>query len=44
MTINVNANGVEVAKRALKLGSAKLPIPCRIVIEKAQAEEVKIVG
>jgi len=43
MTINVNENGVEVAKRALKLGSAKLPIPCRIVIEKVQTEEAKIV-
>jgi large subunit ribosomal protein L10e len=43
ITINVNANGVEVAKKALKLGSTKLPIPCRIVIEKVQAEEVKTV-
>jgi len=43
ITVNVNANGVEVAKRALKLGSAKLPIPCRIVIEKVQMEEVEIV-
>jgi large subunit ribosomal protein L10e len=41
--VNVNENGVEVAKRALKLGSAKLPIPCRIVVEKVQMEEAKIV-
>jgi large subunit ribosomal protein L10e len=43
IAINVNANGVEAAKRALKLGSAKLPIPCRITIEKVQMEEVKTV-
>ena len=41
--VNVNENGVEVAKRALKLGSTKLPIPCRIVIEKVQTKEAKIV-
>jgi large subunit ribosomal protein L10e len=40
ITINVNANAVEVAKRALKLGSAKLPIPCRITLEKTQTKEV----
>jgi large subunit ribosomal protein L10e len=43
ITINVNANAVEVAKRALKLGSAKLPIPCRITVEKMQIEEAKAV-
>jgi large subunit ribosomal protein L10e len=43
ISVNVNADGVEVAKRALKLGSAKLPIPCRIIIEKAQTEEAEIV-
>jgi len=32
--INVNENGVEVAKEALKRGEAKLPMPCRIHIEK----------
>jgi len=42
MTVRVNANGVEVAKEALKRGAAKLPIPCRIVIEKVgKVEEVK---
>jgi large subunit ribosomal protein L10e len=41
--VNVNENGVEVAKRALKLGSTKLPIPCRIIVEKVQTEEVKAV-
>jgi len=39
----VNANGVEIAKRALKLGSTKLPIPCRIIVEKVQTEEVKAI-
>jgi len=41
ITVRVNANGVEVAKESLRRGGAKLPIPCRIVIEKVQAEEVK---
>ena len=43
ITVNVNADDVEVAKEALKRGSAKLPIPCRIVIEKREKEEVKAV-
>jgi large subunit ribosomal protein L10e len=42
--INVNKEGVEVAKEALKRGSAKLPIPCRITVEKLQREEAKTVG
>jgi large subunit ribosomal protein L10e len=33
--VGVNENGIEVAKVALKRGQAKLPIPCRIVVEKA---------
>jgi large subunit ribosomal protein L10e len=42
MTVNVNEDGVQAAKEALKRGGAKLPIPCRIIIEKVQAaEEVK---
>ena len=41
--VNVNTDGVEAAKEALKRGSAKLPIPCRTTIEKMQTEEVKIV-
>jgi large subunit ribosomal protein L10e len=32
--IGVNESAVEVAKEALKLGKDKLPIPCRILIEK----------
>jgi len=32
--VGVNENAIEVAKEALKLGQDKLPIPCRIVIEK----------
>jgi len=43
ITINVNADGVEVAKEALRLGGAKLPIPCRVIVEKIQAEEAKAV-
>lgn len=41
ITVRVNANGVEVAKESLRRGGAKLPIPCRIVVEKVQTEEVK---
>ncbi|MGQ9551229.1 MAG: 50S ribosomal protein L16 [Candidatus Bathycorpusculaceae bacterium] len=41
ITVKVNANGVEVARESLKRGSAKLPVPCRIVIEKIESEEVK---
>jgi large subunit ribosomal protein L10e len=43
ITVNVNAEGVEVAKEALKRGSAKLPIPCKIVVEKTLKEEAKSV-
>ncbi len=32
--INVNEDGLETAKEALKRGEDKLPIPCRTVIEK----------
>lgn len=42
--INVNKEGVEAAKTALKRGAAKLPIPCRIVVEKVLEEEAKTVG
>jgi large subunit ribosomal protein L10e len=34
LVVNVNENGIEVAKEALKRGGAKLPMPCRIFIEK----------
>ena len=34
ITVNVNENGIKVAKEALKRGEAKLPVPCRIIIEK----------
>ena len=43
ITIHVNKEGVEAAKEALKRGSAKLPIPCRITVEKIQNEEAKAV-
>jgi large subunit ribosomal protein L10e len=41
IAVNVNADGVEFAKEALKRGSAKLPITSRVIIEKVQKEEVK---
>jgi len=34
ITIDVNEDGLEVAKESLKLGEAKLPINCRIAVEK----------
>ena len=34
IVIGVKEDAVEIAKQALKLGQAKLPMPCRIVIEK----------
>jgi large subunit ribosomal protein L10e len=37
ITVRVKANGVETAKESLKRGSAKLPIPCRIVIGKVES-------
>ena len=43
ITVEVDADNLEVAKEALRRGKAKLPIPCRIVIEKIiqEKEEVK---
>ncbi len=32
--VNVNEDGLEVAKEALRRGGAKLPMPCRITVEK----------
>jgi large subunit ribosomal protein L10e len=32
--VNVNEDGLEVAKEALKRGGAKLPMPCRLSVEK----------
>ncbi len=40
MTVKVKANAVETAKESLKRGSAKLPIPCKITIEKIQSPDV----
>lgn len=41
ISICVNKEGVEAAKEGLKRGSAKLPIPGRIVVEKVEVEEAK---
>lgn len=41
IAVSVNEDGLEAAKEALKRGSAKLPIPCRITIEKIEKEEAK---
>jgi len=48
ITVRVNADSIELAKESLKNGGAKLPIPCRVVIEKLQpntpSEQVKQVA
>jgi large subunit ribosomal protein L10e len=36
ITVRVKANAIETAKLSLKRGMAKLPTPCRIVIEKLE--------
>lgn len=41
IAVSVDEDGVEAAKEALKRGSAKLPIPCRITVEKVEKEEAK---
>ncbi len=39
ITVKVKANAVETAKESLKRGSAKLPIPCRVVVAKLESPE-----
>lgn len=43
ISVFVNHDAVELMRECLKRGSAKLPMPCRIVIEKVKLEEAKIV-
>ena len=40
ITVRVRASALETAKEYLKRGSAKLPIPCRIIVEKIQSPDV----
>jgi len=40
MIVRVKASALETAKESLKRGSAKLPIPCRITVEKIQSPDV----
>ena len=40
ITVRVKASAAETAKLSLKRGSAKLPIPCRVVIEKIQSSDI----
>jgi large subunit ribosomal protein L10e len=37
ITVKVKASGLETAKESLKRGAAKLPIPCKVVVEKIQS-------
>ena len=39
MTVRVKSSAAETAKESLKRGGAKLPIPCRVVVEKIQSSE-----
>ena len=39
ITVKVKANAVDTAKESLKRGSAKLPIPCKITVEKIQSPD-----
>jgi large subunit ribosomal protein L10e len=43
IAVGVDAGGVETAKIALKRGSAKLPIPCRIIVEKRESAEANLI-
>lgn len=43
ISVYVNHDSVELMKECLKRGSAKLPMPCKIVIEKVKLEEAKTV-
>ena len=38
ISVHVNADAVELARQSLKRGAAKLPMPCRIVVEKTKPE------
>ncbi len=40
ITVKVKATAVDTAKESLKRGSAKLPIPCKIIVEKIQSPDV----
>jgi large subunit ribosomal protein L10e len=40
MTVRVKESAMGTAKESLQRGAAKLPIPCRVVIEKIQSPEV----
>jgi large subunit ribosomal protein L10e len=40
ITAKVKANAVETAKESLKRGSAKLPIPCKIIVEKIKSPDL----
>ena len=37
ITVRVKASAAEIAKESLKRGSAKLPIPCKVVVSKIEA-------
>jgi len=40
ITVKVKAAAIDTAKESLKRGSAKLPIPCKITVEKMESPDV----
>lgn len=38
IVVGIDQDSVETAKRALELGKAKLPMPCRVIVEKNEEE------
>ena len=40
ITVKVKAAAIDTAKESLKRGSAKLPIPCKITVEKTESPDV----
>ncbi len=39
ITVKVRANALETAKESLKRGSAKLPIPCKVIVTKIESPD-----
>jgi large subunit ribosomal protein L10e len=42
ITVKVKANAVETAKASLKRGSSKLPVACKIIVEKIQSPDATV--
>ncbi|MEM1997638.1 MAG: 50S ribosomal protein L16 [Candidatus Bathyarchaeia archaeon] len=42
IVVQVDESGLEVAKEALRRASAKLPTPCRIIVEKVSSQTIQV--